>query len=84
METKCESNSFGGMRVIADYNVGDQRIIVLERSDSTQEEVTRQKTSAPAKAVPPMAARSTTVFSAGASGLSLRSRALKFVAFLDA
>jgi hypothetical protein len=84
MKTNCESNSFGGMRVIADYNVGDQRIIVLERSDSSHEEVTRQKTSAPAKTVPPMAARSTTVSTDGASGLRLRSRALKFVAFLDA
>ncbi|MGB8989270.1 MAG: hypothetical protein WCC37_21920 [Candidatus Sulfotelmatobacter sp.] len=68
MKTKFESNSFEGMRVIADYNVGDQRIIVLERSNSTQEAVTRQKTSAPAKPAPPMAARSTSASIEGAVG----------------
>jgi hypothetical protein len=68
MKTKSESNSFEGMRVIADYNVGDQRIIVLERSDSTQEAVTRRKTSVPAKTVPPIAARNTSVSTVGASG----------------
>jgi hypothetical protein len=69
MKTKSESNSFEGMRVIADYNVGDQRIIVLERSDSTQEEATRQKTSVPAKkTVPPIAARGASASTVGASG----------------
>jgi hypothetical protein len=57
MKTKFESNSFEGMRVIAEYDVGDQRIIVLERSNSTQEAVTRRKTSAPARPTPKIAAR---------------------------
>ena len=71
MKTKPESNSFEHMRVIADYNVGDQRIIVLERADSTQEAVTRQKTSLPAKTVPPIAARNAGASTVGASVLGL-------------
>jgi hypothetical protein len=68
MKSECESHSFEGMRVIADYSVGDQRIIVLERADSTQEAATRQATNPPAKTVPPIAARSRSASTVGASG----------------
>lgn len=68
MKTKCESNSFEGMRVIADYNVGDQRIIVLDRSDNRQTARPGKKVSAPANTVRPIAARSTTASIVGTTG----------------
>jgi hypothetical protein len=67
MNSKRESNSFEGMRVIADYTVGDQRIIVLQRSDSVQAAVTGEKAGAPAKPTPKIAARWATASTAGAS-----------------
>ena len=72
MKTKCESTSFEGMRVIADYNVGDQRIIVLERSDSAQAAVSGQKANPLARTIPSIAARSTTASTIGGSGPWLR------------
>jgi hypothetical protein len=68
MKTKRERNSFEGMRVIADYNVGDQRIIVLERSDSAQEAVARRQARMLAKTTPPIAERSTIALAASGSG----------------
>jgi hypothetical protein len=57
MKTKREHNTFEGMRVIADYNVGDQRIIVLQRSERKEGAVAEQKEADNvAKKVPPVAA----------------------------
>lgn len=65
MKTKRESNSFEGMRVIADYNIGDQRIIVLERSDRTDGKVKAKDGDCEAKRIPPIAARSATALNFG-------------------
>jgi hypothetical protein len=75
MKTKRESISFEGMRVIADYNVGDQRIIVLERFDSAKAAMSGQKENSLDKKIPPIAARSTTAPSVGGSGAWLRGAA---------
>lgn len=72
MKTKRESNSFEGMRVIADYNVGDQRIIVLERTDRAEGAVAGQKADIVAEAIPPIAARSATSLAVGGRGPWLR------------
>ena len=72
MKIKRERNSFEGMRVIADYNVGDQRIIVLERSDSAQLAVARQKARTLATTTPPIADRRTSASTASGSGPWLR------------
>jgi hypothetical protein len=56
MKTKREHNTFEGMRVIADYNVGDQRIIVLQRSETKEGAVAGQKVDNVAKKIPPIAA----------------------------
>jgi hypothetical protein len=66
MKTKSRRNFFEGMRVIADYNVGDQRIIVLERSDNAQEAVGRQQV---AKRTASIARSSATALAASESGL---------------
>jgi hypothetical protein len=72
MKTKRESSSFEGMRVIADYNVGDQRIIVLERSDTAEGALAGQKADTVAKTIPPMAARRATTLTVGGRGPWLR------------
>jgi hypothetical protein len=68
MKTKSESNSFERMRVIADYNVGDQRIIVLQRSDSVQAAVAGEEAGAPAKPTRKIAARPANASAVGAGG----------------
>jgi hypothetical protein len=66
MKTKREHNTFEGMRVIADYNVGDQRIIVLERSERVEGEVAEQEVDTVAKKIPPIAAHREGASSVGA------------------
>jgi hypothetical protein len=72
MKTKREHNTFEGMRVIADYNVGDQRIIVLERSQRVEGAVAGQKVDAVAKKIPPIAAHREGASSVGAMSPWLR------------
>jgi hypothetical protein len=72
MKTKREHNTFEGMRVIADYNVGDQRIIVLERSEKVEGAVAEQKVETVAKKIPPIAAHREGASSVGVSRPWLR------------
>jgi hypothetical protein len=52
MEPKRDSNYCEGMRVVADYNVGNQRIIVLEWADKPQVAAAKQPAKPTVKITP--------------------------------